>query len=79
MRMQVWSLASFSGLRTQQAVTEVIDVAQIPVMHSCGIGLQLLLWFDPLAWELPYVPGAALKKQKKKQRKKIHYILKILW
>ena len=40
---------------------------------SCGAGSRLgsdlaLLWlyFLPLPWELPYVEGAALKKQKKK-------------
>ena len=31
---------------------------------SCGVGTALI-W--PLAWELPYAVGAALKKKKKKE------------
>ena len=52
---------------------------------SCGVGLRqgsdlALLWLwcrpaattpiGPLAWELPYAAGAALKRQKKKKEKK---------
>ena len=52
---------------------------------SCGVGcrrgldlalLWLWLWLAaaalirPLAWELPYVTGAALKRQKEKKKKK---------
>ena len=52
---------------------------------SCGIGFrcgsdQVLLWLwyrpavtaptGPLAWELPYAVGAALKRQTNKQQKK---------
>ena len=49
------------------------------VGHRCGSHLALLwLWcrpaaaapFGPLAWELPYAAGAALKKIKKKKGKK---------
>ena len=51
---------------------------------SCGVGQRrgsdpLLLWlwrrpaveapFGPLAWEPPYVTGAALKRQKEKRKK----------
>ena len=50
---------------------------------SCCVGLDLtLLWLwyrlagaaliQPLAWELPYAVGAALKKKKKKKEKKCH-------
>ena len=43
---------------------------------GCRRGLDLaLLWYrpaaetpiQPLAWELPYAPGAALKKERKKK------------
>ena len=52
---------------------------------SCGIGQRCsldlaLLWLQrrpeataliqPLAWEIPYATGAALKRQKKKKKKK---------
>ena len=58
MRMQVWSLALLSGLR---------------ILHCCELWCRLaaaaLIW--PLAWELPYATGAALKRPgKKKKRKK---------
>ena len=48
------------------------------VSHSCDLDLPLLwLWYTlasaaviwPLAWELPYVIGTALKRQKKKKQK----------
>ena len=52
MRARVRSLAS-SGLR-------------IPCCCGCGVSQQLQLQFDPLAWELPYAIGAALKRKKKK-------------
>ena len=56
---------------------------------SCGIGSGhhsdlVLLWLwcglaataliRPLAWELPYATGAALKKKKKKKTRKNHLI-----
>ena len=52
---------------------------------NCGVGHRpgsdpVLLWlwcrvtaaalFQPLAWDLPYAVGAALKKPKKKKKKK---------
>ena len=49
------------------------------VGHRCGLDLALLwLWcklaaaalIRSLAWELPYVEGMALKRQKRKKRKK---------
>ena len=73
MRLHVWSLALFSGLRIWLAV-------------SCGVGCRhsldpVLLWLrhrlvavaliSPLAWESPYASGVALKrKQKQKQKQK---------
>ena len=52
-----------------QAVAWVADVAQIQCGCGCGAGWQLQLRFFPLAWELPYTAGAALKKKKKKDPK----------
>ena len=68
MRMQVQSLALLSGLRIWHCVSYGAG-------HSCGLDLVLLLlWcrpaatapIQPLAWELPYAMGVALKKTKKK-------------
>ena len=71
MRMWVRSLASLSVFR-------------IGVAMSCGVGCRhglgpelLGLWgrptaialIRPLAWELPYAMGMALKRQKKKKKK----------
>ena len=43
---------------------------------SCGVGRQLQLGLDPLAWEPPYAVGAALKRQKdKKTKNKIKLII----
>ena len=44
---------------------QVEDKAQIWCCCGCGVGWQLQLWFDPLAWESPYAAGVALKRQKK--------------
>ena len=65
------------------------------VAMSCGVGrMQLdpaLLWLwcrpvatapiRPLSWELPYATGAALKRQKEKEKrkKKIYTILDFLF
>ena len=77
MTMQVWSLASLSGLGMDVAVS-------CGVGHRCSSGpswLWLWLWLWrrpaavtliwPLAWECSYAMGAALKRQKKKKKKKI--------
>ena len=76
MRMQVWSQALLSGLRICVAV-------------SCGRGQRhgldpMLLWLCcrpadtapiwPLAWELPYAKGAAIKKSKAKKKKRERHI-----
>ena len=41
------------------------------ILHccGCGVGRWLQLQFDPWAWELPYVMGAALKSKKIKINK----------
>ena len=50
-----------------QAVAQVADVAQKLCCCGCGIGQQLQLQFDPLAQELPYARGAALKPKNKQK------------
>ena len=64
MKMQVWSLASFSVAMSYG------------VCCRCGLDPKLLwLWcrpaavapIGPLAWELPYAVGSALKSKKKKE------------
>ena len=66
MRIRVWSLALLSGLKD-------------PMLPWYGLNLVLLeLWcrqaaaapIQPLAWELPYATGAAIKKIKKKKKKR---------
>jgi len=42
---------------------------------SCGVTDLALIWqllfpIQPLAWELPYAKGTALKRQKKRKEKK---------
>ena len=39
------------------------------ISHCCGVGWQLQLQLDPLAWEPPYAMGSALKKKDKKTKK----------
>ena len=42
------------------------------ILSCCGYGAgqQLYLQFDPLAWELPYTAGVALKRKGKKEERK---------
>ena len=71
MRIQVQSLALLSGLES--------GVAMIcGIVRRCGSNqVSLWLWYRPadvapvlpLAWELPYATGAALKKKKKSKEK----------
>ena len=61
-----------------QAVTQVSDAAWIPC--CCGCGAARLAAVAPIqrrAWELPYVVGAALKREnkKKKNKKTLNHIL----
>jgi len=69
--MQVRSLASLSGL--------IRCCHELGVGRRHGLDLVLLgLWcrlaatalIHPLAWELPFAAGAALKNKKKKKKKK---------
>ena len=55
MRMQIQSLASFSGLRIRHC-------------HELQCRSQTQLWCG-IAWELPYAAGAALKRPKRKKKK----------
>ena len=41
-----------------------------PSLCDCGVGWQLQLRFDPLAWYPPYAMGRALKKKQKKTKQK---------
>ena len=45
----------------------VTDTTWIPCCCDCGAAAAPI---QPLAWELPYAKGAALKKRKKKKKKK---------
>jgi len=76
MRLRVRSLASLSGLRIQRCY-------ELWCRSQTHLDLVLLwLWcrlaaaapIKPLAWEPPYAAGAALKRQKTKKKKKLHYI-----
>ena len=57
------------------AVVQVADAAQITSCYGCGVGqwpwcrpvAVAPIW--PLAWELSYTTGAALKSKKKKKEK----------
>ena len=42
------------------------------VPHCCGsgVGRQLKFQFKPLAWEIPYAAGVALKRQRKKEKER---------
>ena len=71
MRLQVWSLALFSGLR--------IWHCQVNYIVGCRCGSDpafLWLWYRPtaaaliwsLAWELPYAVRMTLKRKKKKEK-----------
>ena len=72
MRLPVRSLASLSGLR----ITVSCGVGR---RHGSDLALLWWLWhrpvataapIRPLAWELPYAAGAALKSKKTKKEKK---------
>ena len=50
----------------QQASVQITDAARIQCCCGCVLGLQLLRSvaaapIQPLAWELPYATGAAMK------------------
>ena len=46
------------------------DAARIWCCCVCGIGRQLQLRLDPLAWEPPYAVRGALEKAKRQKKKK---------
>ena len=50
-----------------QATEYVTDGAWVPCCCGCGVGWQLQRQFDPLALELPYAAGAALKRKKRER------------
>ena len=70
MRTWVRSLALLSGLRT-------------PCCCGCGVRPAAAAPIRPLAWELPYAAGAALKREKKKKKKKQAQkggdLLRVVW
>ena len=53
-----------------QAVVYVADVAQIKCCHGCGVGPSDSS-DQPLAQELPYVIGAAIKRKTKQNKTKL--------
>ena len=74
--MRIQSLVSLSGQR-------ILLCGELWCRSQTGWDLLLLwLWcraaavapIPPLAWELPYASGAALKRKKKKERKKTKLI-----
>ena len=59
-----------------RAVVWGADIARI---WRCGygVGQQLQLWFDPLAWEPPCDVSAALKKTKKEKSSLIQRMIQV--
>ena len=57
-------------LALPQAAAQVEDMAWIQRFCGYGVDLQTRLQSDPIAWELPYASGAAIKKKKEKEKKK---------
>ena len=57
-----------------QASAQVTEAARIWCCCGCCVGRQLQLQFDPQPgnFHLPYAVGAALKKKKERERKKIN-------
>ena len=73
--MSTWirSLASLTGLRICIAascgVGRRCDLDLALLGLGLGLGLAAAALIQPLAWELSYAAGAALKDQKKKKKK----------
>ena len=67
MRMQVWSLASLSGLRRCS-----LDLALLWLWYRLAAATPI----EPLAWEPPYAAGEALKKKRKETNLGKPHILK---
>ena len=79
-RMQVQSSASLTGLRSRHCPKPWCKLWHIA--RRCGLDLVFLwLWcrlaaaapIQPLAWELPYAEGVALKRKKKAGCKHLPY------
>ena len=66
LRMWVRSLVSVSGLRIQ-CCCELWCRSWIYYCCGCGISWQLIALIQPLAWELPYAVGGALKRQQQQK------------
>ena len=65
---------SVSGLRIKHChglVVQATDEAQILQSCGCSTGPELYLWFNYLAWKLPYAAGAALKSKRKKEKRNL--------
>ena len=60
-------MGSESGVTS--AAVYVTDAAQIPPCCGCGVDQAAATPIQPLAGELPYAAGLALKKKKKKKDK----------
>ena len=65
--LPVQSLASVSGLRIQHC-RELWCRSQTRLGCCCGLAAAAPI--GPLAWELPYAAGVALKRQQKKEKRK---------
>ena len=57
---------------------QVTDLTWIPHCCGWGVGQQLQLQFDPLAWELLYAKGVALKKSKRNKQTKKTFLALVL-
>ena len=49
-------------------------MARILCCSGCGIGLQLQLLSDSLAWKLPYATGVTLRRKKRGKKKSQTYL-----
>ena len=67
MRMWAQSLASLSGLSESSGVG--CRCGSDPALLGLWCRLAAASLIQPLAWEIPYAVGAALKKKKKRKRK----------
>ena len=66
------SIPGLSELRLWALPRPVLQCADTAwILHCCGIGWQLWLPIRPLAWELPYAAGAALKKKQHSREDKM--------
>ena len=68
MRMQVQSLASLKGLRIWGCHELWYRLQIQPVLLWLWCGLAAAALIRPLAWELPYAVGTALKRKEKKEK-----------